>query len=48
MLLTWNNLAYYQHLMRGARQAIAEGTFEDFCAAARAGWATGDLPPPAS
>ena len=48
MLLTWNNLAYYQHLMSGARQAIGEGTHEDYCAAVRAGWAKGDLPPPAS
>ena len=48
MLLSWNNLAYYQHLMNGARCAIDEGIFDDYCAAVRAGWAAGDLPPPAS
>ena len=48
MLLTWNNLAYYQHLMGGVRRAIGEGTYEDYCAVVRAGWAAGDLPPPAS
>ncbi len=45
MLLTWNNLAYYQRLMKGTRQAIADGTFDDYCAGVRAGWAAGDLPP---
>ena len=48
MLLTWNNLAYYQHLMSGIRQAVSEGAYDDYCAAVRAGWAAGDLPPPAS
>ena len=28
MLLTWNNLAYYQDLMAGLRKAIAEGWLE--------------------
>ena len=27
MLLTWNNLAYYQDLMAGARAAIRDGRF---------------------
>jgi queuine tRNA-ribosyltransferase len=45
ILLTSVNLAYYQELMAGMRAAIADGTFADFCAAARAGWARGDLPP---
>jgi queuine tRNA-ribosyltransferase len=45
ILLTTVNLAYYQELMAGMRAAIAHGTFADFCAAARAGWARGDLPP---
>ena len=45
MLLTWNNLAYYQRLMAGIRAAIAAGTFADFSAAAKEGWARGDLPP---
>ncbi len=45
MLLTWNNLAYYQHLMSGIREAIGEQTYDDYCAAVRTGWAEGDLPP---
>ncbi|GJE47535.1 Queuine tRNA-ribosyltransferase [Methylobacterium tardum] len=39
MLLTWNNLAYYQDLMKGARAAIREGRYADYCAATREGWA---------
>ncbi|MFC6790381.1 tRNA guanosine(34) transglycosylase Tgt [Methylobacterium komagatae] len=39
MLLTWNNLAYYQDLMAGARAAIREGRFVDYCAETREGWA---------
>ena len=38
MLLTWNNLAYYQELMAGLRQAIAENRLDDFVAETRAGW----------
>ena len=45
MLLTWNNLAYYQHLMAGIRAAIAEGRYAAFVAGTKAGWARGDLPP---
>jgi len=44
MLLTWNNLAYYQHLMAGVRAAIADGRFDDFVAEVKEGWAGGDLP----
>jgi queuine tRNA-ribosyltransferase len=39
MLLTWNNLAYYQELMAGLRAAIAEGRFSDFREQVKAGWA---------
>jgi queuine tRNA-ribosyltransferase len=39
MLLTWNNLAYYQDLMAGARAAIGAGRFADYCSATREGWA---------
>ena len=39
MLLTWNNLAYYQALMAGMRAAIAEGRLADFIAATKEGWA---------
>ena len=45
ILLTTVNLAYYQKLMADIRAAIAAGTFADFCAATRAGWARGDLAP---
>ena len=45
MLLTWNNLAYYQMLMTGARKAIAEHRYADYMAEVKAGWAKGDIPP---
>jgi queuine tRNA-ribosyltransferase len=38
MLLTWNNLDYYQRLVEGARAAIAEGRLADYVAATSAGW----------
>jgi queuine tRNA-ribosyltransferase len=44
MLLSWNNLAYYQALMAGAREAIAAGRFEDYRAEVKEGWARGDIP----
>ncbi|HMN73945.1 MAG TPA: tRNA guanosine(34) transglycosylase Tgt [Rhodoblastus sp.] len=42
MLLTWNNLAYYQQLMAGARAAIAERRYADYVAARKDGWAQGE------
>ena len=45
MLLTQVNLAYYQTLMRGAREAIAAGTFGDYRERVKRGWAAGDIPP---
>jgi queuine tRNA-ribosyltransferase len=42
MLLTWANLSYYQELMSGMRDAIAQGSFEDFYVETKAGWARGD------
>jgi queuine tRNA-ribosyltransferase len=45
MLLSEINIAYYQSLIRGIRAAIAVGTFDDFRAMTREGWARGDLPP---
>lgn len=45
MLLSEINVAYYQHLMRGMREAIAGGTFETFRMKTRAGWARGDIVP---
>ena len=43
MLLTWNNLAYYQSLMAGMREAIAAGKFADFKADTQERWAKGDI-----
>jgi queuine tRNA-ribosyltransferase len=45
MLLSAINLAYYQELMAGMRDAIEQGRFAEFRAQARAGWEKGDLPP---
>jgi queuine tRNA-ribosyltransferase len=39
MLLTWNNLAYYQELMAGLRGAIAAGRLADFRVQVKAEWA---------
>lgn len=43
MLLSWNNLAYYQSLMAGIRAAIEQGRFEAFRLETREGWARGDI-----
>jgi queuine tRNA-ribosyltransferase len=45
MLLTWHNLHYYQDLMQGMRDAIAEGRFAAFEAAFHAARAQGDIEP---
>ncbi len=45
MLLTWNNLAYYQSLMAGAREAITTERYRDYMAGAQEGWARGDIMP---
>ncbi len=45
MLLTWVNIAYYQDLMAGARAAIEAGSYADYCADVREGWAKGDIAP---
>lgn len=45
MLLTWNNLHYYQYLMQGIRDAIEAGRFNDFFEETRAEWAKGDIAP---
>lgn len=42
MLLTWNNLAYYQSLMAGIRAAIEAGRFADFASETAEGWAKGE------
>ena len=43
VLLSTLNLAYYQELMAGMREAIAAGRFADFHAATMAGWEQGDI-----
>lgn len=45
MLLSEINVAYYQFLMQGIRNAIAHGTFEQFYQRTRADWARGDIAP---
>jgi queuine tRNA-ribosyltransferase len=44
MLLTVNNVAYYQSLMARLREAIAAGRFSEERETVKAGWAWGDLP----
>jgi len=45
VLLSTINLAYYQTLMRGMREAIAAGQFAEFRNETKAQWGRGDLPP---
>ncbi len=44
MILSQINLAYYQELTKGAREAIASGTFADFVLETKEQWQKGDLP----
>jgi queuine tRNA-ribosyltransferase len=45
MLLSEINVAYYQRLMHGIRDAIAQRTFDEFYERTRTGWEQGDIPP---
>ena len=45
MLLSWNNISYYQDLMRGIRGAIEAGRLADHAAQTGEGWARGDIAP---
>ncbi|MDE2334752.1 MAG: tRNA guanosine(34) transglycosylase Tgt [Rhodospirillales bacterium] len=45
MLLTWHNLAYYQDVMRGTREAIVAGRFAAYAEACREGWQQAGRPP---
>ncbi|MGE0846668.1 MAG: tRNA guanosine(34) transglycosylase Tgt [Flavobacteriaceae bacterium] len=45
MLLSWNNIHYYQSLMAGLREAISAGRLADHAAQTAEGWRGGDLPP---
>jgi queuine tRNA-ribosyltransferase len=44
MLLTWVNLAYYQDLMSSAREAIAQGRYDDYRRETKEGWLRGGEP----
>jgi queuine tRNA-ribosyltransferase len=48
MLLSWNNVAFYEGLMAGIRAAIAERRYCDFVAGVSEGWAQGEIAEPAS
>jgi queuine tRNA-ribosyltransferase len=41
MIVSWANVAYYQSLMQGIREAIAQARFDDFRAATREAWQNG-------
>lgn len=43
MLLTWNNLHYYQDVMSNARDSISAGKFAEFVAQTKEAWAKGDI-----
>lgn len=45
MLLTWNNLGYYQQLMGDIRTSIEEGRFAARAEEITLAWEQGDLPP---
>ncbi|MEM8876920.1 MAG: tRNA guanosine(34) transglycosylase Tgt [Pseudomonadota bacterium] len=45
MILSWVNVAYYQSVMAGSRDAVSKGVFGDYADDLREGWARGDLPP---
>ncbi len=45
MLLSWNNLAYYEGLMADVRAAIRAGRYEDFRITTRSTWSAGDILP---
>ena len=44
MLLTWNNIHYYQQLMQGIRDAVEAKRYADFSAETEAAWERGDIP----
>jgi queuine tRNA-ribosyltransferase len=45
MLLSWHNVAYYQHLMAGMRQAIVASAFAAFAEGFSREYAQGDIEP---
>jgi queuine tRNA-ribosyltransferase len=45
MLLSWNNIHYYQQLMQGIREAIEAGGYAGFAALTEEAWERGDIAP---
>lgn len=45
MLLSWNNLHYYQSLMQGMRDSIEQNRFADFTEVTKHTWDAGDVAP---
>ena len=45
MLLTWHNVRYYERLMQGLRQALADDTLDDFVSKFYLNQQQGDIPP---
>lgn len=45
MLLSWHNVAFYQQLMAGLRDAIQSSTLDTFAKAFKADWSRGDIDP---
>ncbi len=43
MLLTWNNLAYYQDLMAGARESIERNEYKNYAENCIISWEKGDI-----
>ena len=41
MILSWHNIAYFEHLMARIRAAIADGSYSDFAANFRRNWNAG-------
>jgi queuine tRNA-ribosyltransferase len=44
MLLSWNNVAYYEQLMGQVRRAIGMGCLAEFVAEQKEAWTKGDIP----
>ncbi len=45
MLLTWNNLHYYQYIMQGSRDAIEANDYRNFMGLTKEAWQRGDIAP---
>lgn len=45
MLLSWHNVAFYQHMMAQIREAISAGTLEAYAKSFLGDWSRGDIEP---